>query len=477
MTNNNFNAYINDLIKTADLLKEVAPNMTLNTKNVNVDPEKEIESKIVEALNAESEHSDTVVASLDSFKLTDNGNDYLVSHPAFQDAIMGKVAKLEYSKSPNKAELLKTVLSDSIARTASFNTTLSFTGEFKEPVVEKQAAVHEHQYQKGKSGSVEVCPCGKFKFTEEHLEKNPPITEIKAEESWLGDLDETEIEIPADYPVQPLDEDQEAGDRATCGTCGLSWDDAVITGMTPAPSARCPFEAFHNSDSQHIAIKENMPRASMTDHLAQSIQAEEQVITAANDKVKDMAVNALVSMLKAQGYGTAKIAEVSMSGNKVDTMITLDDAGTIKAVSIPVEIKANQVVLPKKALVAELISKGLDLNAKLSEEFGKQVLERIAAADEKAEFEKAEAESIINEKVASLEKVAGDEPKTQFEGTNETVFMNKHLIPNGLDLETGDVVHVDGVSYKLVSKSKDQLSKGEGDASTWIFEKVTPVVK
>ncbi len=34
-------------------------------------------------------------------------------------------------------------------------------------------------------------------------------------------------------------------DIATDGNCGLSWDDSIITSMTPTPSARCPFEAFH----------------------------------------------------------------------------------------------------------------------------------------------------------------------------------------------------------------------------------------
>jgi len=34
-------------------------------------------------------------------------------------------------------------------------------------------------------------------------------------------------------------------DIATCGTCGQSWNDALITGRTPAPSARCPYEYIH----------------------------------------------------------------------------------------------------------------------------------------------------------------------------------------------------------------------------------------
>lgn len=52
-------------------------------------------------------------------------------------------------------------------------------------------------------------------------------------------------DIPADFPVRPLRPDDTARDRVTDNTCGLSWDDAVGTTWTPAPSGRCPFEYFH----------------------------------------------------------------------------------------------------------------------------------------------------------------------------------------------------------------------------------------
>jgi len=51
--------------------------------------------------------------------------------------------------------------------------------------------------------------------------------------------------IPKDHPVQPLKPEQSAKDKATCGHCGLSWDDGISTSLTPAPSARCPFEYYH----------------------------------------------------------------------------------------------------------------------------------------------------------------------------------------------------------------------------------------
>jgi hypothetical protein len=34
---------------------------------------------------------------------------------------------------------------------------------------------------------------------------------------------------------------------ATCGHCGLTWDDSISTSYTPAPSGRCPFEYFHKA--------------------------------------------------------------------------------------------------------------------------------------------------------------------------------------------------------------------------------------
>lgn len=55
--------------------------------------------------------------------------------------------------------------------------------------------------------------------------------------------------IPQDWPILPLAAEasptEEAVDPATCGTCGLTWDDSISTSMTPAPSGRCPFEYFH----------------------------------------------------------------------------------------------------------------------------------------------------------------------------------------------------------------------------------------
>lgn len=59
--------------------------------------------------------------------------------------------------------------------------------------------------------------------------------------------------VPSSHPVQPLytaEEKDAARVLATCGECGLSWDDGVSTSITPTPAARCPFEYFHAEDGE-----------------------------------------------------------------------------------------------------------------------------------------------------------------------------------------------------------------------------------
>jgi len=67
-------------------------------------------------------------------------------------------------------------------------------------------------------------------------------------------------DIPAGYAVQPLKPGQPAKDKLTCENCGLSWDDANVTSMTPAPSGRCPFECFHKNLDARLKPKGGIKR-------------------------------------------------------------------------------------------------------------------------------------------------------------------------------------------------------------------------
>lgn len=73
------------------------------------------------------------------------------------------------------------------------------------------------------------------------------ISDSNHETIFAGTSDQTRmfLAIPVDHAVQPLRSGADAQQRATCGNCGLSWDDAIVTALTPTPAARCPFEYFH----------------------------------------------------------------------------------------------------------------------------------------------------------------------------------------------------------------------------------------
>ncbi len=58
------------------------------------------------------------------------------------------------------------------------------------------------------------------------------------------------IRVPRDHEVQPLKPGENPPGKTTCGTCHLSWDDDKVTGMTPTPSGRCPFEYFHAEEQE-----------------------------------------------------------------------------------------------------------------------------------------------------------------------------------------------------------------------------------
>jgi hypothetical protein len=70
----------------------------------------------------------------------------------------------------------------------------------------------------------------------------------------VDDRGVVEVLIPGAYQREHPD-----ADVVTCGHCGRGWDDAVVTGWTPTPAGRCPFEAEHEyaEPCQWFALCEN----------------------------------------------------------------------------------------------------------------------------------------------------------------------------------------------------------------------------
>jgi len=91
------------------------------------------------------------------------------------------------------------------------------------------------------------------------------------------------ITIPKDFPVRPLKRNQPAEDRATCGTCGLSWDDAIPTSLTPAPAARCPFEEFHDYEPPKLTRAQKRENARRAGHARQTLEAYAEITDIGED--------------------------------------------------------------------------------------------------------------------------------------------------------------------------------------------------
>lgn len=104
----------------------------------------------------------------------------------------------------------------------------------------------------GKAWRIDICTGNRRKGTFRAVQITDPVYTLAQAQAFCTNNSPRRyaavLAVPDDFPVKQLVTDQQkrdAADPRTCGTCFRTWDDAVITGMTPAPSARCPFEYFH----------------------------------------------------------------------------------------------------------------------------------------------------------------------------------------------------------------------------------------
>lgn len=132
-------------VETSKGFHDVGLDLSVSDNSIDVESETTLADKVENALNRASEYAGTtdevIRASLEDFKLADNGDYLEVSHPAFMDASLGVVGKNEFASSKSKEALLKSIVQDSISRTASYIYKVEFTGTFVEPTIVKKAEI------------------------------------------------------------------------------------------------------------------------------------------------------------------------------------------------------------------------------------------------------------------------------------------------------------------------------------------------
>lgn len=94
--------------------------------------------------------------------------------------------------------------------------------------------------------------------------------------------------VPKDFPVKVLKPGEPAKDRATCGNCGRSWDDAIGTELTPAPSARCPFEYYHAEEQPPKKPRKNKKWLAQTITITVTGKTEHDLDLALEEAVKSV---------------------------------------------------------------------------------------------------------------------------------------------------------------------------------------------
>ena len=222
--------------------------------------------------------------------------------------------------------------------------------------------------------------------------------------------------------------------------------------------------------------EENLFLARQSDTLEQSVQFETQKTQDDLNRLATRLANDVVSYLRALKYDDAKVLSVDNSDAasfKV-TASLLDNYGE-KVISFSIPVRDSSYSLPKKEVVADLVSKTRDLQSIIADDIAKDTIEKLNAIDENENWEKEELKAAL---APSIEKTAGgDVGGVQFIGPVDVLRVDKHsAISSGIpeDLEVGSVIFADGFHWKLTSKDEQNLGKEANSGSIWTFSKVAP---
>lgn len=95
-------------------------------------------------------------------------------------------------------------------------------------------------------------------------------------------------------------------DMATCGTCGFTWNDALVTGITPVPSGRCPNEYGHEEEEEHerFTLQVFTANAAFDDELAHELP---RILRELADRIEAGETRGRVRDINGSSVGTFKL--------------------------------------------------------------------------------------------------------------------------------------------------------------------------
>lgn len=151
---------------------------------------------------------------------------------------------------------------------------------------------------------------------------------------------------------------------------------------------------------------------------------------------------------------------------KVETEL-LDGRG-VKRVAFDILFKEDKYELPKEADFSKLISSTISEQEKYMVESNKELKAKMDAIDAEATYDKNRVEAALRPEV--IEKKAQGFMQPPEMSVSPVLYINKAFLPQSL--QVGSVLDIDGLRYRLISKSNNQNSKGPEDSPQWCFEHV-----
>lgn len=227
------------------------------------------------------------------------------------------------------------------------------------------------------------------------------------------------------------------------------------------------------------AEEENLFLAHQADSYRQSEEFAAQKTQEELDRLATKLANDVVAHLRGLNYNDVKVLSVDNSDvASFKVTASLIDAVGEKIVTFAVPVRDAAYVLPKKEIVAKLVSETEDLQSKIAESIAQETLERMKEIDADEIWKENETEAALTDE--KITKTAAESGGILMIGPLDVLNIDKHTLASyGIpeDMEIGDVVYADGFHWKLTSKDRDNLSKEANSGSIWSFTKVAPTDK
>lgn len=284
--------------------------------------------------------------------------------------------------------------------------------------------------------------------------KSALLSEMFKDEAaaWTSDVNFTGTFVEPAIVTKIAEENLQYVVRASndCATCHHPAHDNKECGMM-APSGKCTCKGLPIGLEGHSSDR-SAYKFTMTDTTRLALEAADKNYNDMKTRLEQRAHSAFLDHCKAHQVGTVKVKNTTAQWDatsgvgeiKIEAEI-LDGKDT-KLVPFTVGINGVKMSLPDFSNLESMLKEAKVVNREIQ---GENIYKNVTLE-------------------AGVEKTAASAPQVNY--NQEFLRLPKDFLP--ASLVVGDVIAVDGLRWKLSSKSEGQLSSQKDGALYWLFERV-----